>query len=78
MIEKTFRRAYRVASIEPSFCERLSSKGTADEIFVLAPEADFQVRVDGDLVGQGRRTFSVDEAQVDHPPETSNRRHGND
>ncbi len=58
---------YRVASIEPPSVN-VEFEGRRRD-FVLAPEADFQVRVDGDLVGQGRRTFSVDEAQVDHPPE---------
>ena len=29
---------------------------------------EFAVRVDGDLVDQGRRTFAVEVTQVEHPP----------
>ena len=35
--------------------------------FVMAPQGEFAVRVDGDLVDQGRRTFAVEAKQVEHP-----------
>ena len=35
----------------------------------MAPADEFVVRVDGDLVDQGRRTFAVEPEQVEHPPE---------
>lgn len=58
---------YRVASIEPAEVA-VEFEGLRRD-FVMAPAADFQVRVDADLVEQGRRTFLVAEDQVDHPPE---------
>jgi hypothetical protein len=58
---------YRVAAIEPAEVA-VEFEGLRRD-FVMAPAADFQVRVDADLVEQGRRTFLVAEDQVDHPPE---------
>jgi hypothetical protein len=58
---------YRVSAIEPPQVD-VEFEGTRRDL-AFAPAKDFQVRVDGDLVNQGRRTFSVDAHQVEHPPE---------
>jgi len=58
---------YRVASIEPSQVD-VEFQGLRRDL-VMAPAEDFQVRVDGELVELGRRTFAVDAGHVAHPPE---------
>lgn len=58
---------YRVAAIEPAAVD-VEFEGLRRD-FMMTPRAEFQVRVDGELVDQGRRTFSVDAEQVEHPPE---------
>ena len=58
---------YRVASVEPANVD-VEFEGRRRD-FVMAPADEFVVRVDGDLVDQGRRTFAVEPAQVEHPPE---------
>lgn len=58
---------YRVASVEPARVE-VEFEGRRRD-FVMAPSDDFAIRVDGELVDQGRRTFSVDSDLVEHPPE---------
>lgn len=58
---------YRVASIEPAQVD-VEFEGLHRDL-VMAPADEFQVRVDGELVELGRRTFSVDAGHVDHPPE---------
>lgn len=58
---------YRVAAVEPAQVD-VEFEGRRRD-FVMAPEDEFAVRVDGDLVDQGRRTFSVEANQVEHPPE---------
>jgi len=57
---------YRVASVEPANVD-VEFEGRRRD-FVMAPDDGFVVRVDGDLVDQGRRTFAVDPEQVEHPP----------
>ncbi|MCR9097988.1 MAG: diadenylate cyclase [bacterium] len=57
---------YRVASVEPAQVD-VEFEGRRRD-FVMAPDDGFAVRVDGDLVDQGRRTFAVDPEQVEHPP----------
>jgi len=37
--------------------------------FVMARDEGFEVRLDADLVGQGRRTFEVEAHQIHHPPQ---------
>ncbi|MEM9175620.1 MAG: diadenylate cyclase [Myxococcota bacterium] len=56
---------YRVSSIEPARVD-VEFEGRRRD-FVIAPDDGFVVRVDGDLVDQGRRTFAVEPAQVEHP-----------
>jgi DNA integrity scanning protein DisA with diadenylate cyclase activity len=58
---------FRVAGIEPPEIDVLFEGRRRD--LALAPSEGFQVRVDGDLVDQGRRTFAIEEEQVEHPPE---------
>lgn len=58
---------YRVESIEPSAVD-VEFEGRRRDL-VTAPAEAFQVRVDGDLIDQGRRTFAIDASQVAHPPE---------
>ncbi len=58
---------YRVSAIEPAALH-VEFEGRRRDLR-LAPAEEFHVRVDGDLVDQGRRTFSVDADQVEHPPE---------
>lgn len=58
---------YRIEAIEPPVVD-VEFEGKRRD-FVMAPAAEFQVRVDADLVDQGRRTFVVEPEQVDHPPE---------
>jgi hypothetical protein len=58
---------YHVAAIDPPEVA-VEFEGLRRD-FVMAPDSEFQVHVDADLVGQGRRTFSVEAEQVDHPPE---------
>jgi uncharacterized protein (TIGR00159 family) len=58
---------YRVAGIEPPAVD-VEFEGLRRDI-VMAPAEEFHVRVDGDLVELGRRTFAIDEDQVEHPPE---------
>jgi hypothetical protein len=58
---------YRVSAIEPAAVD-VEFEGTRRDL-AFAAAKEFQVRVDGDLVDQGRRTFSVDADQVEHPPE---------
>ncbi|MBW2498369.1 MAG: DNA integrity scanning protein DisA nucleotide-binding domain protein [Deltaproteobacteria bacterium] len=58
---------YRVADIEPAEIEVVFEGRRRD--LALARGDLFQVRLDGDLVEDGRRTFSIRENQVDHPPE---------
>lgn len=58
---------YHVAAIEPSEVA-VEFEGLRRD-FVMAPDADFQIHVDADLVDQGRRTFAVEAEQVAHPPE---------
>jgi len=57
---------YRVAAVEPAQVD-VEFEGRRRD-FVMAPEDEFAVRVDGDLVDQGRRTFAVEATQVEHPP----------
>ena len=57
---------YRVASVEPAKVD-VEFEGRRRD-FVMAPDDGFVVRVDGDLVDQGRRTFAVDPDKVEHPP----------
>ena len=57
---------YRVASVEPAQVD-VEFEGRRRD-FVMAPDDGFAVRVDGDLVDQGRRTFAVDPEKVEHPP----------
>ncbi|MFK7895729.1 MAG: diadenylate cyclase [Myxococcota bacterium] len=56
---------YRVESIEPPSID-VEFEGRRRDL-ALAPTEEFEVRVDADLVDQGRRTFSVEEGQVAHP-----------
>jgi hypothetical protein len=56
---------YRVESIEPPSIE-VEFEGRRRDL-ALAPTDEFEVRVDADLVDQGRRTFSVGEDHVAHP-----------
>jgi len=58
---------YHVAAIEPSEVA-VEFEGLRRD-FVMAPDADFQIHVDADLVDQGRRTFALEAEQVAHPPE---------
>ena len=58
---------YHVAAIEPAEVA-VEFEGLRRD-FVMAPDAEFQVHVDADLVDQGRRTFSVEAEHVEHPPE---------
>lgn len=58
---------YRVSSIDPAEVD-VEFEGRRRDI-ALAPSADFQVRVDGERVDQGRHVFSVDAEQVEHPPD---------
>lgn len=58
---------YHVASIEPSEVA-VEFEGLRRD-FVMAPDGDFEIHVDADLVDQGRRTFTVEAEQVEHPPE---------
>jgi len=60
---------YRVLAIEPAEVD-VEFEGTRRDL-AMAPADEFHVRVDGDLVDQGRRTFSVGAGQVEHPPELS-------
>jgi uncharacterized protein (TIGR00159 family) len=58
---------YRVASIEPPQVD-VEFEGLRRDL-VMAPADEFHVRVNAELVELGRRTFAVDAAQVEHPPE---------
>ena len=58
---------YRVAAIEPPAVD-VEFEGLRRDL-VRASTEEFRVRVDGDLVDQGRRTFSIEAGQVAHPPE---------
>ncbi len=58
---------YRVSSIEPAVVE-VEFEGLRRDL-VLAESDELQLRVDGVLVQQGRRTFSIAPEQVQHPPE---------
>ncbi|MCP4903543.1 MAG: hypothetical protein GY910_01035 [bacterium] len=60
-------KGYRVSAIEPAAVD-VEFEGRRRDL-KMAPVEEFHVRVDGDLVAQGRRTFSVDADQVEHPPE---------
>jgi diadenylate cyclase len=58
---------YRVSAIEPASVD-VEFEGRVRDL-AMAPIEGFLVRVDAKLVDQGRRTFSVDADQVEHPPE---------
>jgi DNA integrity scanning protein DisA with diadenylate cyclase activity len=58
---------YRVSGVEPPEIDVIFEGRRRD--LALAREDRFRIRLDGDLVERGRRTFPIDERQVDHPPE---------
>ncbi|MEE8164004.1 MAG: diadenylate cyclase [Myxococcota bacterium] len=58
---------YRVAEIDPPEIEVIFEGRKRD--LVKASGERLQVRVDGDLARLGRRTFVIEEEQVEHPPE---------
>ena len=58
---------YRVSAIEPPEVD-VEFEGLRRDL-VLAGAEELHVRVDGVLVDQGRRTFSIAPDQVEHPPE---------
>ena len=67
VVVENLPEGYRVSSIEPAAVD-VEFEGLRRD-WVMAADAGFEVRVDGDLVDQGRRTFSVARDQVAHPPE---------
>ncbi len=58
---------YRVSAIDPPAVD-VEFEGLRRDL-VLAGSDELHVRVDGLLVQQGRRTFSIEADQVEHPPE---------
>jgi len=58
---------YRVAGIDPPEIDVIFEGRKHD--LAKAGGDRLQVRVDGDLARLGRRTFVIDEEQVEHPPE---------
>ena len=66
VIEK-LPEGYRVVSIEPASID-VEFEGRERDL-ARAPIDEFHVRVDAKLVDQGRRTFSIDAGQIEHPPE---------
>jgi diadenylate cyclase len=58
---------YRVEAIEPPMIDVEFEARRRD--FVMARDEGFEVRLDADLVGQGRRTFEVEAHQIHHPPQ---------
>ena len=67
IVVENLPEGYRVAGIEPPEIDVVFEGRRRD--LALAQSKSFQVRVDGDLVEQGRRTFSIEKGQVEHPPE---------
>lgn len=65
VVVENLPKGYRVASIEPPAVD-VEFEGSRRDL-VLAPAEAFRARVDGELVNQGRRTFSVEAGQVEHP-----------
>jgi uncharacterized protein (TIGR00159 family) len=58
---------YRVEAIEPPLVD-VEFEGRRRD-FVMVPDEEFEVRIDADLVDQGRRTFELEADQVQHPPQ---------
>jgi uncharacterized protein (TIGR00159 family) len=58
---------YRVAGIDPPEIDVVFEGRRRD--LAMARADRFEVRLDGDLVELGRRTFSIEKGQVEHPPE---------
>ena len=58
---------YRVASIDPPAID-VEFEGLRRDL-VMAGSEELHVRVDGELVENGRRTFAIEANQVEHPPE---------
>lgn len=58
---------FRVAAIDPPEIDVVFEGRKRD--LAMAGDESLQVRIDGDLARLGRRTFAVDENQVEHPPE---------
>jgi uncharacterized protein (TIGR00159 family) len=58
---------YRVSAIDPPAID-VEFEGLRRDL-VLAGSQELQVRVNGLLVNQGRRTFAIEAKQVEHPPE---------
>jgi diadenylate cyclase len=58
---------FRVAEIDPPKIDVVFEGRKRD--LVMAAAEELHVRIDGDLARLGRRTFAVEENQVEHPPE---------
>jgi uncharacterized protein (TIGR00159 family) len=66
IVVENMPEGYRVASIDPPSID-VEFEGRRRDLVMAGGEA-LQVRVDGVLVDQGRRTFDIDVDQVEHPP----------
>lgn len=58
---------YRLASIDPPSVD-VEFEGLRRDLIMVDPN-QFNVRVNGVLVDQGRRTFAIKMEQIEHPPE---------
>jgi hypothetical protein len=67
VVVENIPEGFRVANIDPPEIDVVFEGLKRD--LVMAEAGELRVRIDGDLARLGRRTFSVDENQVEHPPE---------
>ena len=67
VVVENIPEGFRVANIDPPEIDVVFEGLKRD--LVMAETDELRVRIDGGLARLGRRTFSVGEHQVDHPPE---------
>ena len=67
IVVENMPEGYRLSSIDPPSID-VEFEGLRRDL-VLADTDQLQVKVDGLLVDQGRRTFSIELEQIEHPPE---------
>lgn len=67
VVVENLPEGYRVMGIDPPEVDVVFEGRKRD--LVMARGDSLQIRIDGDLARLGRRTFAIDEAQIEHPPE---------
>ena len=68
IVVENLPEGYRVAEIEPEAIDVVFEGRKRDLVLARGGE-ELQVRVEGERASPGRRTISIDEEHVEHPPE---------